>query len=466
MIAITPTRSTGVIRRRRSLRRRFWAPVAFLLIATWFIRFAHLRITVRPTPRPDYWALRIAAIDPPGEGALPAKEACAILAERPWETDTYLMRSVSGYGPDITRNEWDSARSDIAAADAIFRSSEYEKAFERVREAAIAGWQDDPSPRPDWPTDLSRHCQTWAGYLASHSRWVIETSGNLDRAADDWLTLIRIGRQVRRSQTSLRYPGESSFQQRAVREMMATALEHPARFDVRSLATQIHAIIGPSLHKEMLERDRLYMHSILEHRYVREGGDWLDVEAAVVAARFDDPYPSSGPVSRWWNIGSPLFHDLGRAQEDVERLVDSLRAASFGRVVVLFDSDSTAIQKSFLQGHWQPWERYVMLALIHDSITRSELEAALTMLALADHHAALGAYPDRLEQLVPERLPRIPIEIFAEQPISYRRTDSGYVLYSVGRDRLDGGGTADSYHPDDVNTRESDIVFSLYRRSS
>jgi hypothetical protein len=50
-------------------------------------------------------------------------------------------------------------------------------------------------------------------------------------------------------------------------------------------------------------------------------------------------------------------------------------------------------------------------------------------------------YPGRLEELVPEFLPEVPIDFMDGKPIRYRRRpDGSFVLYSVGWDGLDGGG--------------------------
>nr|CAA9286545.1 hypothetical protein AVDCRST_MAG63-3995 [uncultured Armatimonadetes bacterium] len=73
----------------------------------------------------------------------------------------------------------------------------------------------------------------------------------------------------------------------------------------------------------------------------------------------------------------------------------------------------------------------------------SEVQNALLTVALAlrAYRAERGRYPERLAELAPEYLKSVPVDPFAlEGPLRYRRTATGYVLYSVGPDGKDDGG--------------------------
>jgi hypothetical protein len=58
-------------------------------------------------------------------------------------------------------------------------------------------------------------------------------------------------------------------------------------------------------------------------------------------------------------------------------------------------------------------------------------------LAIQMYRAELGKAPQRLEDLVPDYLAAVPQDPFSEGPLIYRRTSTGYVLYSVGANRQD-----------------------------
>jgi len=48
--------------------------------------------------------------------------------------------------------------------------------------------------------------------------------------------------------------------------------------------------------------------------------------------------------------------------------------------------------------------------------------------------------PAELAVLVPQYLNEVPIDPFDGQPIRYRRTEAGYLLYSIMEDGQDNGG--------------------------
>jgi type II secretory pathway pseudopilin PulG len=61
-------------------------------------------------------------------------------------------------------------------------------------------------------------------------------------------------------------------------------------------------------------------------------------------------------------------------------------------------------------------------------------------LALAAYRADNGKYPAKLDELAPKYLKSILSDLFSSQPLIYRPTDSGYLLYSVGQNGQDDGG--------------------------
>jgi hypothetical protein len=65
-----------------------------------------------------------------------------------------------------------------------------------------------------------------------------------------------------------------------------------------------------------------------------------------------------------------------------------------------------------------------------------------TTLALRLYHLDRGAYPARLEDLTPGYLEAVPADPFAlKATLRYRRWGGKYVLYSIGPDGGDDGGT-------------------------
>jgi hypothetical protein len=68
-----------------------------------------------------------------------------------------------------------------------------------------------------------------------------------------------------------------------------------------------------------------------------------------------------------------------------------------------------------------------------------EYEGTLAVVALERYCLERGGYPDTLEQLVPDFLPAVPLDVFVQQPLAYARLGTSYLLYSVGPNMVDDG---------------------------
>jgi hypothetical protein len=71
----------------------------------------------------------------------------------------------------------------------------------------------------------------------------------------------------------------------------------------------------------------------------------------------------------------------------------------------------------------------------------SDARRACTRVVLAlNRAAAAGLIPEKLEELVPAQLARVPVDPFDGKPIKYLRKDGEVVVYSIGPDIADDGG--------------------------
>ena len=75
--------------------------------------------------------------------------------------------------------------------------------------------------------------------------------------------------------------------------------------------------------------------------------------------------------------------------------------------------------------------------------SRARTKRQLTRLgvALAIYRAEQGDYPGSLDQLVPSVLPELPVDLYHSKPFQYRKTDDGFLLYSLGENGVDDGGS-------------------------
>jgi hypothetical protein len=77
---------------------------------------------------------------------------------------------------------------------------------------------------------------------------------------------------------------------------------------------------------------------------------------------------------------------------------------------------------------------------VREATTQARVNMAITALAIERHRMAHGQPPESIEELVPAFLDSGLMDPFTGQPLRYRTTDPGYVLYSAGADGRDDGG--------------------------
>jgi hypothetical protein len=73
---------------------------------------------------------------------------------------------------------------------------------------------------------------------------------------------------------------------------------------------------------------------------------------------------------------------------------------------------------------------------------QTSADQAAIACALERYRLANGQYPEKLDALVPKFMSQLPVDVITAEPYKYRRTDDGkFVLYSVGWNETDDGGT-------------------------
>ena len=74
----------------------------------------------------------------------------------------------------------------------------------------------------------------------------------------------------------------------------------------------------------------------------------------------------------------------------------------------------------------------------------AHIRVAVTSLAIERYRLAGGSVVDGLDELVPRYLESVPEDPFDGKSLKYKKLDVGYVVYSVGEDRVDDGGLEDT----------------------
>jgi hypothetical protein len=161
----------------------------------------------------------------------------------------------------------------------------------------------------------------------------------------------------------------------------------------------------------------------------------------------------SGMACQWIGLSALIRQREALNGEQCRQVIAALEAVDKGReptskVVARDKAWARKSQSMFteLALALSPGAGRIMQASINSfdsSRQRSDtrLRLAIVTLALRRYHLERGNYPDSLSPLVPEYLAEVPLDPYSGQSIRYQLEPSkGYVLYSVGPDRVDDGG--------------------------
>lgn len=73
----------------------------------------------------------------------------------------------------------------------------------------------------------------------------------------------------------------------------------------------------------------------------------------------------------------------------------------------------------------------------------AEMRCGVVMLAAERYRKANGRWPEKIADLVPRFLAKVPIDPFDNKPLRLLRTKEGLTIYSVSVDGVDDGGKLD-----------------------
>jgi hypothetical protein len=167
-------------------------------------------------------------------------------------------------------------------------------------------------------------------------------------------------------------------------------------------------------------------------------------------------------------IGVPRLAHFGRHQDLVNYL------EMMGRFVEASKQTPQQAQKSAIEieselkaivgGSVLTKVNYILTALVVPAVSKvieadlrniAQNDAAGAVLAAERFRRQYGRLPDKLEQLTPEYLPRIPLDPYNGQPLRFQVAGNELVIYSVGADLQDHGGQGDNSGKPDIVVRVS-----------
>ena len=135
---------------------------------------------------------------------------------------------------------------------------------------------------------------------------------------------------------------------------------------------------------------------------------------------------------------------------------DNLRASGYlGRVGEASTERQRTLSGLFLSAYAGiPWRE-------NEGTANQRL--ALAALAVESFRNETGRPPESLEELAPKFFKEVPEDPFTGLELKYRRTERGYVIYSVGPDRADNGGLGKADKKQSDDKQSYDITFTVER---
>ena len=103
---------------------------------------------------------------------------------------------------------------------------------------------------------------------------------------------------------------------------------------------------------------------------------------------------------------------------------------------------SNAIGRTLARTSWPPYDSLLAKRCQADA----HLAGARLVVACVRYERAHGQLPDDLSELVPALLPEVPIDPYDGKPFRYVRSNA--LVYAVGQDLVDSGGSRKPRHPD------------------
>jgi hypothetical protein len=103
--------------------------------------------------------------------------------------------------------------------------------------------------------------------------------------------------------------------------------------------------------------------------------------------------------------------------------------------------------------------RQMLYAICGYAEQQAVFNLADTIVALKKYRNTRGQYSEVLSDLVPDFVPSEPIDPFSGHPLKYVHQGESYLLYSVGANGIDDGGTTD--YDEEFPYRDKDIVVRI-----
>ena len=337
------------------------------------------------------------------------------------------------------------------AKDVLLALSRYEETLQQLREAARRpharfwiNYEDGFSAR--FP-HLSR-LKACSQYLSLHAIASL-AEGNTEIALDDILLSFRLGETIKSEPVLISFLVQVAISRGRAEPIWEGLVDH------RWSDAQLAAICEALARENHLENYRIGMRgerAFANYCYdqINRTRDWnflsdeeptTKAEVALLEQTLGNSLFRLVP-SGWFDqnkvSNSRMHMEFIQPAVDVERMIAS--PATTKRM------DSAMLNKSLSPTPYNLFSHLLLPALSKaaekSARGQSFKDLALVACLLERHFLAHKQYPETLDALVPQFITKLPHDVINGQPLKYRRTETGgFILYSVGWNEKDDGGT-------------------------
>jgi len=175
--------------------------------------------------------------------------------------------------------------------------------------------------------------------------------------------------------------------------------------------------------------------------------------SSIMVLRYRLPWPNG-----WWDTNTRQFADyhfseLATVDPQAHRAFPHLQSQINEKITNSADKWDADAPWNFWFSLAAPSERDMMQRYAHAQVWNDE---ALIACALERYRLAKGVYPNSLADVAPAYIDEIPNDIMTGEPYHYRLgTDGQYLLYSIGWNLKDDGGTI-AFKKDSPKSKDDD----------
>ena len=286
--------------------------------------------------------------------------------------------------------------------------------------------------------------------------------GDAQGTYESLAALLRVGPFAAEQNTIINQMIDVSIRSSAMQVMSELIFRYPDLLSNQQLQDLAHQVATLRQYTFDLSGEKLMMLDAIQHIYTDDGhgNGHLDYRAWAQFANemltVEDTYEGRSALSIWVSdyALSPAVVLYAVDRREMVRMTEyHYSLAAKDQTTPIWEQPESLSDQALIQLEGEgtfPWSRYGVLTSAMASLGSlrsnahrymAKADGVLTGLALELYRRDHGDYPDTLDTLVPHYLPEVPIDRITGDPIRYRVVDGRPIVYSVGADRDDDGGT-------------------------